>query len=306
METKMLEARQRILSKRAMRWIPSIAMVLISLAILGFLVYRQREMLAEYEWKFNLYFVALSFVLFSFILFMVANMWGVIMKALGSEVNRLKHIKYYCLSNVTKRIPGTIWYVVSRAHFYKSDGVDYRLTSLASGIELATIVLAGILVSLTFGIPIIFHYHVSLWLLGVALVISAAALHPKVIARVFRIFRVAETDIKYKNILSWLFIYSLAWILGGIVLFLIGNVVTNISIQQIGYFIGGWSLVGVLSTTVFFLPTNMGITEIGLSLVLSNIMPSSIAVIIAILARLLMIFFEVIWAAAWLTINVER
>jgi hypothetical protein len=127
-----------------------------------------------------------------------------------------------------------------------------------------------------------------------------------VIARVFRIFKVAETDIKYKNILSWLFIYSLAWILGGIVLFLIGNVVTNISIQQIGYFIGGWSLVGVLSTTVFFLPTNMGITEIGLSLVLSNIMPSSIAVIIAILARLLMIFFEVIWAAAWLTINVER
>ncbi|MEJ2305016.1 MAG: hypothetical protein P8Y14_26130 [Anaerolineales bacterium] len=302
----MLEARQRILSRRVIRWITSIGMVLITLTVLGFLVYRQRELLAEYNWKFNLYFAPLSFVLFSFILLMVANMWGIIMNTLGSELNKLKHIRYYCLSNVTKRIPGTIWYIVSRAHFYKSDGVDYRLTSLASGIELVTIILAGILVSLIFGIPIIFRYHVNLWLLGVVVLVSAAALHPKMIAKIFRVFKVAETDIKYKNILSWLFIYSLAWILGGIVLFTIGNIVTNISVQQIGYFIGGWSLVGVLSTIIFFLPTNMGITEIGLSLVLSNIMPSSIAVIIAVLARLVMIFYEVIWAAVWLMINPER
>lgn len=287
-------------ASQTFRRLISFAMVVITLAVLGYLVYQQKDILIQHEWQFNLNFALLSFILFTIILFFVANLWGAIMNALGVQLSREKHLRYYIISNVTKRIPGTVWYIASRAHYYRQDGIDYKLTSLASGFELAVITLAGILVTLIFGIPIIFQYRVSLWLLGLVLAISGLALHPKVIRKIFRLFRVSETLIAYKTIIGWVLFYAFVWIMGGIVLFAIANVVAQIPAQNIAYFIGGWSLVGVLSTITFFLPTNLGITEVGLSLILSNILPSSIAVVIAVLARITMMVYEIVWAIFWL------
>ena len=50
--------------------------------------------------------------------------------------------------------------------------------------------------------------------------------------------------------------------------------------------------VGVLSVVVFVLPSNFGLTEVGLSLLLSAIMPSSLAVVVAVLTRVLMTIFS--------------
>ena len=72
--------------------------------------------------------------------------------------------------------------------------------------------------------------------------------------------------------------------------------VTGVSPAHMAYLIGCWSLVGTLLVVVFFLPSNFGFTEVGLSLLLSAVMPSSLAVLVAVLSRLFTMGFELLAA----------
>jgi len=84
------------------------------------------------------------------------------------------------------------------------------------------------------------------------------------------------------------------WIMGGVSLFFIGNAIIPISLSNLGYVIGVWSLVGVLSFVLFFLPTNLGFNEIGFSLLLAQIVPSPIAVLIAVASRICTTIFDLV------------
>ena len=270
--------------------------ILIAAAILGYLVYQQRELLLDQTWMFRWDAIVISFFLFSLALFLAALTWGWILNSVGQHIPMFKHVRYYCISNLSKRIPGTIWYIANRAQLYKEEGLSRRVTSLASGVELAVFILSGIMVSAIFAIPIALRYQFSLWVLAAILIVGLVSIHPNVIKRVFILLKVQAPEIHYRSLVGWLLAYCPVWILGGVVLFAIGNALTPIPIQQISYVIGCWVFVGVLSTALFFSPSNFGVTEIGLSLLLTNILPAPIAVIITVITRILLILYEIFWA----------
>jgi glycosyltransferase 2 family protein len=282
--------------QNTLRLIFTIGLVLASAAILFFLVYRQREILFQHEWRIQALPLALSFTFYCIALFLVVLIWSNIMTAIGTSIPVMKHFRYYCISNLAKRIPGTIWYIASRAQFYHTDSVPIRFTSLASGIEVVVATVAGILVSLFFAVPIITEFEVSLWWFGVILLFGMVSIHPRVLSWLLRRMGVVANHLSYSTLLKWLIGYFLVWILGGVVLFYIGNIITFIDINYIGYLIGSWALVGVLTTFLFFSPSNLGVTEVGLSLLLSNIMPPPIAVVVAISTRIIIIIYDIFWA----------
>ena len=274
----------------------TLAIILLTIVILGIMIYKEREVLLNYQWDIQLMPILLSFVLFSIALLLAGLIWGWIIRKFGSKISYLTHIQYYVSSNVAKRIPGTVWYVAQRAQLYNADGMDVKFTSLASGVELTLIILSGIIISLLFAIRILIKYEISLWLLIVVLIIGSIIIHPRIISRIFRTLKVEAPELDYQNIILWLLSYGVLWILGGLVLFSIGNAITSIPTQFIGYIIGSWALVGVLSSLLFLSPSNFGVTEIGMSILLSQIMPLSVGIIIAIVSRILIIVYEILWA----------
>ncbi len=284
---------------KGMKLIRPLVTLIIAVAILGYLVYREKDILFSYQWQLHPELILLSFIIFSIDLFLVAFIWGWIMNTIGKKLDYTKHLRYYSISNVTKRIPGTIWYIATRAQLYKKEGIDFRLTSLASGIELAISVMSGILASLLFAIPIVLHYDLNPIILAGIFLTAGLLLHPRLFAWVLRLIKVEANLFSYKKTLQWVLAYIPAWILGGVVLFVIANSITSLSLSQLGYIIGSWSLVGVISYALFFSPSNLGLTEVGLSLLLSNIMPSSIAVVLAITARIAIIVYEILWSLIW-------
>lgn len=294
---------RRFTRGRRIQRLTSIIISLVAVAILGYLVYRQKEILLSYPWQINPALYLLSFFVFSIDLFLVAMIWGWIMNTIGKRLDYQKHIRYYIISNIAKRIPGTLWYIASRAQFYQKEGIDYRLTSLASGIELAVSIMSGVLVSLLFAIPIVLNYGLNPLVLAGILLVGILLLHPRVTDWIFRLLKVEATQFGYQRTIQWLIAYVPAWIFGGIVLFIIANSFIPIPLHQIGYVIGSWSLVGIVSYLLFFSPSNLGVTEVGLSLLLANIMPSPIAVILAITTRIAIILYEIIWALIWLNVK---
>lgn len=283
----------------------TIGTILISMVVLFFLVYNQKEVLLTYTWDLRALPGLFSFLLFSFTLFLVAFTWASIMKSLGSTVGIYKHIQYFCISNVAKRIPGTLWYIASRAQLYKKEGHPIHFTSLASGVEMGISVIAGVLVAIFFAVSIINQYQVSWIILGSLLLLSAAILYPSNFRKILRRFGSDVNLFDYTDLMLWLVFYILAWILGGVILFTVGNIFIEIPLRYLWYVIGSWGLVGVLSTALFFSPSNLGITEVGLSLLLSQIVPSPIAVLIALAVRVLIILYEIFWALICLGWNLR-
>jgi uncharacterized membrane protein YbhN (UPF0104 family) len=108
--------------------------------------------------------------------------------------------------------------------------------------------------------------------------------------------------VSYRAVLVWLGAYILIWLMGGMILLCIANAVTVVAAGNNAFIIGSWCLVGVLSMLVLFLPSNLGFTEVGLSLLLANVMPSPVAVIVAILMRIAMLIYELISAGFFMVI----
>lgn len=286
-------------NKKSQRWF-SILAILLTAGVLGLLVYRQRQVLFEYPWRFHLVPALLSFVVFSLAMYLSALVWAWMMNTLGKKVDLRRHLRNYTLANVTKRLPGTIWYIASRAKMYQEENIDIKLTALVSGMELAVTILSGLVVCLGFSIPIILQYHITPWILVGLFLLGCVLLHPRIMTGLFRLLKIDAGVFRYKDILRWIIVYSLIWILGGVTLFLIGNIVSELPLNSLSFVVGSWSIVGVLSSTLIFSPSNFGVTEIGLSLLLGQVVPTPVAVIVAILVRVLLILFEIAWAVGWI------
>ncbi len=268
----------------------------VSAVVLGAIVYRQRDILLNYNWDIHAGYLLLSFAVYSVNLFVAAVVWGRIMKALGSDLSVFRHFCFFCISNVSKRLPGTVWYVASRTQLYKTEGVAIRVTSLASGIEFVISLITSIMVSMLFALQIILEYRFSLLGLVGVFVLGVIILHPRVVGWLLRRFSVDVETFRYRQLLSWMAVYVLAWVIAGLVLFAIANTITRVEFTHLGYITGSLGLVNVITSALFFAPSNLGVTEVGLSLLLSRIMPAPIAVIFAVAVRVLVVVYDVLWA----------
>src|SRR4030042_3755627 len=178
MKTRLIESWKRWLTnsfhtpKKSIKVLLTSILVGIPFIVLGMIVYKQRDILLSYKWQFHPQQFVFAFVLFSLSLFMSSMVWGYILNVLSKKLSYKKNIYYYIFSNLAKRIPGTIWYVTTRAQMYTDEGVSLRITTLASGLEMAFIALAGLVTVLLFSMEIINRYQLSPIIFLVLLIIG--------------------------------------------------------------------------------------------------------------------------------------
>ena len=276
----------------------ALAALLISAMVLGLLLYRERAVLLQYDWQLRWEFVGASLLLMVLGMVLAGWVWASMMQSLGSHVAFRLHMRYFAISHLARRLPGTIWYVAGRGYLYRQQGESVRLVTAATGVELVISVLAGSLTTLFCAAYALVTLQRSQWIgLVVVVGLGLMAIHPRAINwLLLKIGRQPAPNLHYGRVLSWLVGYVVLYVLGGVMFFWIGNAVTPIAARHFPYVLGSWTLVSTLSVLVFFLPSNLGFTEVGLSLLLANLIPSSFAVLIAVLSRLLMTLYEIVGA----------
>lgn len=276
----------------------AVGIILIASLALIIAVYRHRETLLTYEWHFTFLPAISSFVLFSLGLSLVASVWTSIMNTIGLRVGLRKHLRFFLVSHAARRLPGSIWNVVGRAYLYKTEGIQSVQTSIASVIEHVITILSGAVITLIFAIPELFkHEYRIIVILGV-IFLGILFLNPRLLTSLLKRFGLNEPiNFTYLKLLAWNLQYMIVWLIGGVVLFLIGNTIANIGVEKLNFIIGSWSLAGILSALLIFLPSNFGISELGLAFLLSNILPIPVAAVIAISSRIFLTLYELLWAA---------
>jgi uncharacterized membrane protein YbhN (UPF0104 family) len=280
--------------------------LILSISILGYLVYSQWDTIKNYQWNINWILLIPIMLLYTINLFLVSHVWTLILNKLGIKGNTLAHFRNYCISNLMKRLPGTIWYVAWRAQFYKSEhGVSPKIISLASGIELAVFSIATAITAILFSLQMIILNSARFWGLIGIIIVCLIFFIPAVQKRLFSWAGEVNSTIDSKSIIKWTIEYIVTRIIGGSMLFFVAKLFYPFEGFELITIIGIHSLVAALSLVVFFLPTNLGFTEVGISLLLSTFIPSSIAVLIVIANRLLVLFLDLLWGALSLWIKGE-
>lgn len=282
-------------------------LALLIITVTG-VIYWRHEDFAYFTWHFRVEYLLLSAAMFTIALLLVVWLWARLMEALGQRLPYIVHLRYFGLANIAKRLPGTIWYIAGRAYLYRQRGVSPSIITVASGLEIITLTLASALVAIAFAGPQLIAYINSDFrtvpMITALLIISLVLVHPSLIK--FIIKRVNGQEPEHLPSYGFLLIQVLlsagVWIAGGIMFYSICASITSLDWIYLPYVIGVWALSSLLSSFMFFLPTNLGVKEVSSGLLLAAIMPWPIAVLSTIISRLVVTAYETLWAIAgvWL------
>jgi hypothetical protein len=272
--------------------------ILFMLGSAGIALYANWTVLVNFDWQINLFALTMTFVFYVINLLLIGWGWSLIAASVSIKGTVFEHFRIFVLSNLGKRLPGTLWYVAGRVAMYQKPETSKSTVALASGIEAVLLLNGAIVCYLAFSaFSLVPHYYIG-WLLAIVL-LSAITIHPKVVALALRRFRhtdKAVTAFRYRQLLIWLLIYIAGWACGGITVFWWLRALTSISWSTMPAIIAAWALAGSLSSLLIISPSGLGIREVTLVVMLSSIVPQPIAVVAAIMLRVLLTGYQAVIA----------
>ena len=279
-----------------------------SLFFLGYVVYQGRDALWQHLRQLDWRLAGLAFALYPLGLVPVTWAWHRTMSRMGGCVDLRTNVRLYCLSSLPKRIPSSIWYIASRVALYRDRGVSPATTLAATAMETTWFVLAGFVVfllSLPFGTGLAQAEALDVRLIGVAGACLALALAAPLWAPLLlrgvrwllgRLGVEAPVGLHARDVLPLLGISALAWIGGGMVLYVLTNAVTSLPLSQLPALLGAWGAAGAISMSAGLLVSGMGLRELTLAVLLGRLMPLPVAAAVSLLFRLLLTVGEFVWA----------
>ena len=290
---------------RLVHWI-SICILLSTIAVLVILLIREHEKLRQFDnWRTYLVACEKGFLLYPLSLSAQALVWSRIIRRLGKVDHGWLNIEIYAYSHLMRRLPGAIWYLASRTMMYYGQGIDARITLAASGLEwLLLVVTAGFIYSILY----LSNLLKSWWLGfgGLLLLIGGAvwglkSLYlqkhrrpPNLIS--YLLDSPVETLPRVREVVLWIGLYSVAYAVGGAILWLLVHGVVVESNIMIIDAIRIWALAGGVSfVTSLIVPAGMGIRELTITALLVPEVSTAEALLIALLLRILFIAGDLIW-----------
>lgn len=224
--------------------------------------------------------------------------WILIMGTLSEYWNWPQHVRIYCISAVTRRLPGSMWYLLGRVVMYEKQEVPRSLTLIASGIEYVVTLLGGLLVAIVTWPIVLSGSQISpLWLIG-ALLAGGLLLNPPTLRAIVKRLspQTHALNLRYRNLIGWIGFYGLVWCGGGVILFVLAQALHPLPLGVLPAIIGVWATSALLPQLLTFMPFGLGVQEVTLSALLSPFVGSTEAIVIALLMRIVLTLNEVLWA----------
>jgi len=291
----------RKLRRSKLRLFLTFLLALTVVITLGAMLYSSRHLLLSHDWQIRPLPLLSSFVLYSFALALTVTVWGLLMSRLGIERQWQKHVQIYSVTNLAQRLPGLFWHIFGRMALYQQEGVAKGTVAVVSALELVLMLIAGLLVSL-FTLPFTASAYLDRpeLLLG-GLLLGVLFLHPRVLHFLLSRLEVDDSSmraIRYRDTAFLVGLYSIVWLLGGLILFGIVATLYPLPLQTLPNVVGAWTLSGVVASIGTFTPSGFGLREISLSALLTPLMPVGMGAVVAIAARIFLTLCELFWALA--------
>lgn len=270
----------------------------LSFFVLGLWLYRQRHDLAAIRWIHQGPVLLGLMAMYGFSAIINFAVWRARNPAV-SRISALRDLYLYAHSNLSRRLPSGLGYLIVRAARYPAEGLDRPSVIVLSLQELSLQVVSGVFLTLLVSavVPNALQVHyLPLVLCGGLFVIIG---HTPLLSRAAG--KISKGRLRFpERLLSirawpWLVPYALTWLNGGLMLhWLIGSLANSsaISVWQVELM---WLLSGTLGLVGSMFPIGQFARDAVLAVLLASYVPLSVAVLVALLFRLVLTLGDVIW-----------
>jgi uncharacterized membrane protein YbhN (UPF0104 family) len=285
--------------KLALKW-----MIIFAIFVfLGKMVWNNWNQVKDTPFTLQPFPLILSTLIFAFTYFIQTWVWYLITLKLKIALSPSETLKTWFYSQLGKYLPGKIWLLLGRFYYYESRGKSKKSISVALYFETVTVIIAGGLIFLA---ALIFHREIRLfyswrhpgWLILLFL-LGFIFLHPRVLQKILNWTLVqfkrepVSLSISYLDVLWILFVCIISWVIGGVGFYLFVDSVYPVAPQYILFLTGALAISSTLGLIAIFAPSGLGVREGALVYLLLFMMPSPVAVIIAVLTRIWMTLIEI-------------
>ncbi len=283
------------------------------LVYIGYLTWQNWGKLRQYQWELHVGPWALSFLGYSAALACLLLAWHSLIGRLGGKARFMTNARVYCLSNLPKRLPSFVWYMLGRTLLYQEAGVTASVSLTGSALELAMTATSGLL-AYFLTLPLAGGILQEGWRLAVAgglFLACVIVLQPAIFNRIVGFFlrRMGSQErvtVAYRDILALTPLYLLAWVAGGAMLYAVVGSVYPLPLQALPTAIGIWAASGTLTLMLSSFLLGFGLREVTLSIFLTALVPQHLAVIVALLFGLTFLVAEMAWTGIFALLGRSR
>ena len=275
------------------------------LAFLGYYIYRNWQVLRQYEFSLDPLYLVLSITLLVPTFWFPALLWWrITADALHAELNWRISVRLWFTSQITRYLPGGVWNLFSRVYLFGEQGVPTSQTALGLVLETVFVLMAQVLVfvlSLPFWLDQATSFYWALLVLPLGLLL----IHPAVLQRTMDwVARLQgrpdlpKTELRGSWTAMMLAGYTTGAILGGSAFFLFVRSLYPVPLRLWPVLAGMVNLAQTIGFLTLFAPNGLVVREGILILLLGWQLPVPVAVISALSSRLWLLAGELIGLAA--------
>jgi hypothetical protein len=289
---------------RKLKPILKYAIPLIIVAFMARAIYQNWQQIQDYPWKFNPLYLAIAFVLSSSWFWFRTALWRSFLVKLKYKLPYLQAFRVFMIAEVARYVPGKIWQYVSRIYLADRYGIPAATTLTSAMVELMIMMIAaGTIAAANFTaiLPNVSEEYRYL-ALG-AVLIAIVLVHPKAMLLWSRILaKMLKQDwspfeIKYLALLEFWLTGVVIWLVSGSGFGFFVLSVVDLPLSTVPSLMSMFAAAWLISLLAIVVPAGFGVREGVLVLMLSTLMPSATAVVIAFASRLWVTLLEVIFLA---------
>jgi len=277
--------------------------IAISLLLIGGSLYANWTSLSSLEWQLDYGQFAVSLLLVSVAVLSVAVWWTLSIRLLRGRLGWRQGARIWAFAQLAKYLPGGIWNYASRVYASDRAGISKRRTALSLAVETVLRIQAAAIVFLASlpSWPESEWHGVRLLVVVGVLALGFIALNPRVLDRGMNLIlrtlgrpAISTGSLAYRHILVLLAGHTLTVVASGAAFYVMVTAVHNVPIQA------AFPMTGMLAISVIsgFLnpltPHGLGTREGLLIILLTQYLPVSVAIVIALLSRVWLTLSELV------------
>jgi hypothetical protein len=294
--------------QRALTWV----FVLGAIAALFYVARRDLAAVRAYHWRIQPALLMASLLLQVAVLVAGVYIWSRVVVAFNSTVSMGTLFRMWALSNPIRYIPGSVWQLFAYGKFAGEARLSRSLVFSSLMVHIWLSIWAAVVLVLALApIAVLPSVHFPRW---VPLVIPAVlvVIHPaafnvaqRIVARILRREAMLWQG-GWARSVAILAMDCAAWLASGCAYALFVRSIIDVSSVGTLTLVAVNSISFVVGYVVLFAPAGLGVRELTMSVLLGGALPSAVAVLVAVAARIWIVTAELVCALIALAIPVRN
>jgi hypothetical protein len=257
----------------------------------------------EVDWRLHPIALLLAVLAIGIYLVFSAEIWRRLLHVLGPELEPLRAYAIWFPSGLGRYVPTALLLPMLRVAMCERAGAAKRISLASIAYEGALFFTASLMVGAYFVITLpdlegIWQRYLVLVLPAIALL----ALHPRVFhtladGALQRLGRAPlPLSLPARRVVEFVGLYALANLVAGLGIYCLAQSVHPVGTDELPTVVSSYAVANTLSILAFMIPGGLGAREAAMAAALSPVIPTGPALAIAVLARILQVGLEVLFA----------